>query len=505
MPKNFYNLPPPWNPGYAIPESVMSEGLQRHAYVTKWLPRGTFDNSTDGSAGYAIPQYVLEEGTGRGTFTTAWAPRGTAPKVDNFLNRHPFRDPAVKVGMGDSAAPTQKSAALARYGQRTARTIVRSLAKVAPAQRDAMLRDIAKRIDPSLYGRIQAEIARARMQGLPPERAFEAGVASAMTTGLLNELSDLGKTRKQPKRNSLLGVGMYEALGVTLTNIAALPTISQVSAPSPTRVDPAVTAPTGGKQVQVGPFTFPVGDKAFLLVDGATQYKTIPASWMRAVRRALVISKADIDALVQSAQAGTAGAATVANMKLQKAPTNKVWQDVLGIRPTETVTMRAISPRMTSDKWSDSDDGRAMPIATFTHPASGNKWGVFLHLLGGNTNPYSVQLYVKWLPQRPWYARALSWIADFPAKLVDFVKEVAEAIGSAACDFLQTPGAAAGAAAATGGAAGAGVVVAAGLCGPGQAPPPPPPDTGPSLVTIAAIGGGALLAIHFLTKKKATP
>ncbi|HZJ67652.1 MAG TPA: hypothetical protein VFD36_29315 [Kofleriaceae bacterium] len=41
MPKQFYNLPSPWNPGYAIPDYVMAEPPARGAMVTQWLPRGT--------------------------------------------------------------------------------------------------------------------------------------------------------------------------------------------------------------------------------------------------------------------------------------------------------------------------------------------------------------------------------------------------------------------------------------------------------------------------------
>ena len=35
-----YNLPPPWNSGYALPQNVADEGLERHAYTTAWAPDG---------------------------------------------------------------------------------------------------------------------------------------------------------------------------------------------------------------------------------------------------------------------------------------------------------------------------------------------------------------------------------------------------------------------------------------------------------------------------------
>ena len=41
MSNKFYNLPPSWNPGYAIPEYVMAEPPGRGTFTTKWLPRGS--------------------------------------------------------------------------------------------------------------------------------------------------------------------------------------------------------------------------------------------------------------------------------------------------------------------------------------------------------------------------------------------------------------------------------------------------------------------------------
>jgi len=39
--KKFYNMPPSWNPGYAIPDYVMAEPPGRGTFTTKWLPRGS--------------------------------------------------------------------------------------------------------------------------------------------------------------------------------------------------------------------------------------------------------------------------------------------------------------------------------------------------------------------------------------------------------------------------------------------------------------------------------
>jgi len=85
-----YNLPPPWDPGFALPQNVRDEGIQRQAFVTKQMPRGTYDQPNVGTGGYAVPQYVMDEGYGQGTFTTKWPPGGTVMiPVPHDLNQRP--------------------------------------------------------------------------------------------------------------------------------------------------------------------------------------------------------------------------------------------------------------------------------------------------------------------------------------------------------------------------------------------------------------------------------
>jgi hypothetical protein len=83
-------LPPPWQPGYALPSNVADEGLQRHAYVSAMTPRGTFDDpNIAANTGYATPGYVKSEPYGQGARTTKMARRGTydGPRVPHWLNR----------------------------------------------------------------------------------------------------------------------------------------------------------------------------------------------------------------------------------------------------------------------------------------------------------------------------------------------------------------------------------------------------------------------------------
>jgi len=90
---NPFNLPPPWNPGHALPQNVQDEGLQRRAFTTQWAQRGTFDNPEVGTAGYAVPTYITDEKYGRGAAINAWAPRGSYPggKIVHWLDRPPVR------------------------------------------------------------------------------------------------------------------------------------------------------------------------------------------------------------------------------------------------------------------------------------------------------------------------------------------------------------------------------------------------------------------------------
>lgn len=86
-----YNLPPPWDPGFALPQNVRDEGDQRQAFVTKEMPRGTYDQPTVGTGGYAVPKYVMDEGYGQGTFTSKWLPPGTStmPPIPHWQNNRP--------------------------------------------------------------------------------------------------------------------------------------------------------------------------------------------------------------------------------------------------------------------------------------------------------------------------------------------------------------------------------------------------------------------------------
>src|SRR5512142_806693 len=127
-----YNLPPGWDPGFVLPENVRDEGLERRAFVTKQLPRGTYDNPSVGTGVYAVPQYVLGEEYGPGTLTTKWRPSGTydGGAIPGWLSRRPqvARTTMLPRGgreitmraMGDAPMPEP----FETYGQRAAQAML---------------------------------------------------------------------------------------------------------------------------------------------------------------------------------------------------------------------------------------------------------------------------------------------------------------------------------------------------------------------------------------------
>ena len=519
-----YNLPPPWDPGYAIPNNVRDEGLERTAYVTKWMPRGTYDAPVVGTGGYVVPKYVLDEGYGQGTHTTKWQPRGTynGPIVPQWIQRQP-RVVGQQSISRNAAAVTFQRAALSGdtdtvnaidgeppmpklfedYGRRAAEAILRHVRGLTGPARKAELKRVMDAIDPSLWRRTADITRRYVSKGLAAAHAFHLGLSRALATGIAAEMVHAGAKRSAPQPRSLLGLGCYGcsaalgALGATRsaggggtgvsTTIQNLWMAAATTPPDPNR----------HKYITVGPWTDTTG--------GVYDGKVFQINFN---------SRHPFDAAT-----ATAIRATLTSPKWGKemtpAPANEFWQD-LGIAVGTPVQMRAISPAAYDGKWSDDDDQNAAPVLKFKHPVSGSMWGVFLAMLPNKTAPRRVQIYFKWLPVKPWYTKALDWIKDIPANVYELAEKVVDKLADMVCQVATSPsGPQAGAAAgvAIGGPGGAqagaaGAQIAASLCAQQAVPvppfvPPPPPSS--NLLPLAIVGGGALAAILLLKKRKAAP
>ncbi len=215
-----YNLPPPWDPGFCMPKNVKDEGLERRAFITKWQPRGSYDNPAVGTGGYAVPKYVLDEGYGQGTYTTKWMPSGSyaGPRVPNWLNRRPKLVSAQRLPgggtvatiaplSGDDEAPLP--AAYESYGQRAAQALIGRVSALPQSQRAKALRAIVDKVDKSLWTRAQDIFRRFVQQGMPPAAAFPAALARAMGAGFAAEVVSTGIRGSAPQARSLLGLGCY--------------------------------------------------------------------------------------------------------------------------------------------------------------------------------------------------------------------------------------------------------------------------------------------------------
>ena len=214
----FYNLPPAWDPGFALPKNVQDEGLERRAFVTKWLPRGTYDNPSVGTGGYAVPQYVQDEGYGQGTFTTQWQPEGTydGPTIPNWLNQRPKVTKVTPLpgggqkvtvqALGDDPLPEPFES----YGQKAAQALIARVQSLPSGQRQAAMKKLLDMVDKTLWSRTQGFFDRyVREQKMPPADAFPLALSRALSTGIAAEVILTGQRRSAPQANSLLGLGCY--------------------------------------------------------------------------------------------------------------------------------------------------------------------------------------------------------------------------------------------------------------------------------------------------------
>lgn len=509
MPKNFYNLPPSWNPGYAIPESVMDEGLERRTFVTAQAPRGTFDNPKVGNHGYAVPQYVDEEGLGRGTFTTKMLPRGYyGPRVPNWLDQKFSRvvgtsslpggkgTVVAMQTMGDSDGGTRMGV-FGTFGQRAAMAMIQQARRLPTKQAQAQaLKAMMDKIDPSLYGRAGAAAAKFRERGASPQTALAQGIAAAMSEGILAELHQVGKSRTPPQARSLLGLGCYgcaAALGETATFMA----------------------PTVGTTVNVGKSGVAVGSK---YTGGSGMVGTNPCAGYSWTGSAWAITRAG-----QPDIPGPPGSACPARRDhtIELTPTAVLVvgpfammsdgkRSTMPLTSEQTQFVAAEARRIGQQFASSGDITKVLtgerPIVKFTFPTStnpnsGKKMGLFVNTKAAAGQP--TYWFARHTPPAGFWSSVWDALSDAAVWVVDVVKDAVAAIGDMACGVVSAPGAAGAAAAASGGAAAVGVAIAGGLCGGkgGQPPPPAPAASSFPILPVALIGGAALLIVGMNKKK----
>jgi hypothetical protein len=222
-----YNLPAAWDQGFVLPKNALDEGLERRGFVTKQMPRGTYDQPEVGTGGYKVPRYVLDEGYGQGTFTTKWQPSGSysGPKVPNWLNRRPQVVRTKRLPGGAKVVTVQPlngdddaiPATYQDYGAKAAQVIISQVSRLPVRSRPAAMKALLAKIDKSLWSRTSDIWKRYVSQGVAPDQAFPMALARAMAAGFSAEIVDMGLRRKAPQVNSLLGLGCYGLCGAPLS------------------------------------------------------------------------------------------------------------------------------------------------------------------------------------------------------------------------------------------------------------------------------------------------
>lgn len=473
-----YGLPPPWNPGYAMPKNIEDEGLERRAFVTKLLPRGSYDDPRVGDGGYAVPQYVMDEGYGQGTFTTKWQPSGTynGPAVPNWLNKRPrvVKEAVLPSGAkqftvqplsGDEPLP----ALYEDYGAKAARIIIDGVARLPAAQRPAAMRRVLGRLDKSLWSRTEAIWNRYIKQGVAPDQAFPLALARAMSAGVAAEIINAGLTRSAPQVSSLLGLGCYTtssrgALGAA--PVVATNASQGKPQPKPAKICPApegytwITAPDGTLAIQrLKPGQTPTpgpcdanGNTPVVTSTHIDQYGTIDVggflfdlsapikTWAtgsgdnvdnRAKPPRILVSKASD---LTPAQARTLrdlfvtihddgkkltttypeGDCKDGGVYCWKEPDAAVWFDKIGIKPTDPIDWYTLHAVRLATD----------PIAWVMHPVTREKLAVHMYFApldrgkpGAPDNPLVIKLWLSRMPDPNWLSDSLKFIGELPAKL----------------------------------------------------------------------------------------
>jgi hypothetical protein len=545
---NPFNIPPPWNAGYALPVNVADEGLERRGIVTRWAPRGTFDNPKVGHGGYAVPGYVLDEGYGEGSVMTKWAPRGTyfGPKIPYWIDKAPkrlrkiARLPGGKTrttlaGLGDMEQRTTGRTDLTDYANSLAFNLIDTVRMMPDDMRKKELRKALDAIDPKLYALAEKFADEEVRANAPPLVALQRGIARAAIEGLGKELIDVSQG-KAVRRKSQIGCAMY--------GLGAAPSFAQDDTTKPAN---GTCAFMDGKkviwddakgdwrpllegdkctgwqgQMRVAGFIFSVDPKikdANSMIRWTPDRGQLPAELRQAVLTALTTPKCE-------QPVGMGPTRSCPDTGMRKINGSR-WEPMRRYIPElrDTVNHEYIGGPTVKDI--------ARPILTFDHPVNGKKWGMYMTetapqpkaKFDDKNQAYPVFTIRELVPEeRDWLSRLLNVIKNVVVALINFVKDAVKWVGNKTCQLLCSQygamaGAAAGAAAGayTGGASGAQVGAQAGAagadiaknacnCGGGTTEPPPgaPMEANKesSMLTWLILGGAGAAAAYYLAKKK---
>lgn len=553
-----FNLPPPWSSGYAYPQNVIDEGLERHAYVTEQTPSGTYDNPTlyGGSGNYATPQYIVDEQYGQGAAVTRWAQRGSYPgaRIKHWLDHASSKMVAsarlpggiTKLSMqamSDYETAATGEAAFSEYGTRIANMLINTVQGLPVSHRVKFMRQVMDRIDPTLYARAELAAQPELKAGATPTVALARGIAHAASHGMARELVALGRG-KRPSPRTALGEVMSDLGALSAAQIAAAKTAGAASrakygvgagsahvVAAGTATQPTKTTLTAGsRQIKVGPFMFPyqaIGNTGASQTVKWTQQ--LPADWQADIIK--VLSTDCHPCITSSMIPATPGHKIYALSNFIPQLPTSVNRDfvAVGSNGGNGVAVSQMRPQGLINTPSKQN-----PIIRSKHPVTGEDYGLYLAITAPNpTGTWNESTNLPYI-ELTWAPIVTSWVQYLnlwndlkfvTAELIDGVEAAAKWVAAAGCALMSSalgPVAGAAAGAAVGGASGAqagkmGAMLAGGACGspltcqPGLMPDPtgkvcvPIPPQSSVLMPMLLIGGAGLAVVLLMKKKKKQP
>lgn len=518
-----FRRPHPWDGQYALPENVLAEPPRFGTLTTGYMPRKTIDApalAPPWEPGYAYPEYIKDEPLGAGVFRTKYTPRRT---VDTLVPRFLGDDeggvdasdePGINIyggtqwlqraqarygaelpmlgGVGqpinfdsgqawieaaenrygfslgnDGVPAASASDAIGAFGRRAAEQVLRRVRKLPRTDRALGLRTALDNLEPGLWRRVVLKAKEYEGAGATPEIALKRALASQMSTGLISELVRAGKSGAVNRQSMLGACCRMHPMGADEVVVARRGTRG-TAAPEPY-----------GSGTDADPWRFPPQ-----MIEGTLRDHRIinvPAI-QRAYRSALERYRIGVGSQREF----------LPNLVRQ----GKLPFTTFTAARTMTVAGRKIDGRAKYGLYHNERSG-TLSIRRIPSRRSGplGQLGSALKSIGKG---------IIALPKTIAEAGVKG-----ARKIVDVAGDIVDAVGDLACSVVSTEAGqlAAGAGAAAAGqppqAGVAGAQIAAGLCtGPGGEPIPPPPPPSRFPVVPIAIGGAALLAWWYMSRRK---
>jgi hypothetical protein len=205
-----YNLPTPWNPGYALPDYVASEPTGRGTFTTGYIERGTIDTLLPDVFGSPLNARggSLKGKAGLGSLGGCSLGDMVGP-VSGLGGAVAVKTSSTQIGTAPLPKPGFPGDPIAAYGRTAAAALTSSVKALDPSLRTPTLKAVLDAINPDLFATAASKAtALQKKKGIGAGPALEKALAATLADGFAKELIDAGKTGTV-KVVSQVGLGMY--------------------------------------------------------------------------------------------------------------------------------------------------------------------------------------------------------------------------------------------------------------------------------------------------------